>query len=206
MANYLSFYDVLRPESCPICGIKCSLRKHGTYSRYFCDLFTGTQSIDILRYYCCSCGSTVSYLPSFALPRRQFSAGIISICLQLIFACGVSLKGVSRAYPVVSRVLVSNWVKRWYYNSNGIISVMRNYFGIQPQKADVCSYHNSKYISEQSLEAFFIVSDFVIGYELCDCTGKCNAGASSCVNRYCSGILEGIQRTFLKLPLSVELL
>jgi hypothetical protein len=131
---------------------------------------------------------------------------MVSICLQLIFVCGVSLNGVNRAYPGVSRILVGNWIKRWYYNSNGIISVMRNHLGIQPQKADVCSYHNSKYISEQSLEAFFIVSDFVIGYELCDCIGKCNAEISSCVNRYCSGILESIQRAFLKLPLFVELL
>jgi hypothetical protein len=106
----------------------------------------------------------------------------------------------------MSRALVGNWVKRWYYNSNGIISVMRNYFGIQPQKSDVCSYHNSKYISEQSLEAFFIVSDFVIGDELCDCLGNCSAEASSCVKRDCSVILAGIQKAFLKLPLSVELL
>ena len=202
----MSFYDILRPVRCPICGMERPLRKHGTYSRQFCDPFTGTQSIKILRYYCCSCDRTVSYLPSFALPRRRFSAKIVSICLQLIFACGVSLNGVSRAYPCVSRVLVGSWVKRWYYNSNGIISVMRNYFGIQVQKADVCSYHNSRYISEQSLEAFFIISDFVIGNEICDCSGDCNAEISSCIKRYCWGILEGIQKRFSSLPLCVELL
>jgi NAD(P)H-nitrite reductase large subunit len=83
---------------------------------------------------------------------------------------------------------------------------MRNYFDILPAPADVCSYHNSRYISEESLEAFFIVSDFVIGKELCDCTGSCNAEISSCVKRHCSGILEEIQKEFLALPLSVELI
>ena len=139
---------------CPICCRKHPLRKHGAYVRYFCDLAIGAQQINILRYYCSGCGGTVSYLPSFAVARKQFSARIISICLQLILACGLSFKGVNRAYPCVSRVLAWSWIKRWYYNSNGIISVMRNYFEIRSQKSDVCSYHNSSYISGESLEAF----------------------------------------------------
>ena len=191
---------------CPMCGRKHPLRKHGTYSRYFCDLAIDIQSIKILRYYCSGCTGTVSYLPSFVVPRKQFSARIISICLQLIFACGLSLKGVSRAYPNVSRVLVWSWIKKWYYSSKGIISVMRNYFGVQLHKADVCTYHNSRYISEESLEAFFIVSDFVIGDEICGCAGNCNAEASSCGRRYCSGILERIQKRFSTLAFFVELL
>ncbi len=202
----MSFYNILRPLECPLCGTKHPLRKHGTYSRYFCDLTIGIQQINILRYYCHYCGGTVSYLPSFAIPRRQFSAGIISICLQLIFACGVSLKGVNRVYPYVSRVAAWNWVKSWYYNSNGIISVMRNYFGVQPQPADVCSYHNSKYITSLSLEAFFIVSDFVVGDEIYNCSGNCDIRASSCYNRYCSGILKEIHERFSLLPLSISLL
>ncbi len=191
---------------CPMCGREHPLRKHGAYVRYFCDLGIDVQQINILRYYCSGCGGTVSFLPSFAVPRKQFSARIISICLQLILACGLSFKGVTRAYPCVSRVLVWSWIKKWYYNSKGIISVMRNYLGIQPQKSDICSYHHSRYISEESLEAFFIVSDFVIGDEICGCAGDCNAEASSCVRRYCFGILEGIQKRFSRLPFFVELL
>lgn len=189
-----------------MCGRKHPLRKHGAYVRYFCDLAIDVQQINILRYYCSGCAGTVSFLPSFAVPRKQFSARIISMCLQLIFACGMSLKEVSRAYPNVSRVLAWSWIKKWYYNSKGIISVMRNYFGIPSSPADKCSYHHSSYISEESLEAFFIVSDFVIGNEICGCAGDCNAEASSCVRRYCSGILEGIQKGFSTLPFFVELL
>jgi len=202
----MSFYDILRPQVCPICNRKHLLRKHGTYRRYFCDLATGIQSINILRYYCSTCGGTISFLPSFALPRRQFSAAIISICLQLIFVCGVSLKRINRAYPCVSSVLAGSWLKRWYYSSRGIISVMRNYFGFHSQMADVCSYHTSKYITAESLEAFFIVSDFVIGDELYNCSGTCSIQTSFCYQHYCSGILEEIQKEFFKLPFCVELL
>lgn len=202
----MSFYDILRPMECPICKVKHPLRKHGTYNRRFCDLDVGVKYINILRYYCQGCSGTVSFLPSFAIPRRRFSSGIISICLQLIFACGVSLKGINRAYSCVSRAVAGIWIKRWYYNSHGIISVMRNYFGIQPQPAVVCLGHNSRYITPESLEAFFVVSDFIIGDELCDCHGICNSKISSCDKRYCFDILKGIQERYSKLPLSVELL
>jgi len=202
----MSYCDILRPLECPICGRTHPLRKHGTYSRYFCDLVVGILQISILRYYCPGCHGTVSFLPSFAIPRRQYGAGIISICLQLIFACGVSFKGVSRVYPRVSRVLAGSWVKSWHYNTTGIISVMRNYFSICPQPADVCSYHNGKYITAESLEAFFIISDFVVGDDIYSCHGDCNSQVPSCSNRCCSGILKGIQERFSLLPLSVPLL
>jgi len=202
----MSYYDILRPSSCPICSLNHPLRKHGTYSRYLCDLKYGTSKIDILRYYCKNCGGTVSYLPSFAIPHRQFSAGIISICLHLVFICGISLKGISSLYPSVSRILVGTWLKNWHYSSNGIITVLRNHFGKPPQAADICSGHNSSYITANALEAFFLSSDLVFGYELYTCDGKCSPKASSCGSHTCSEILKGLQEIFLTLPFSVRLL
>ena len=200
------FYDKLRPSECPLCNRKQPLRKHGTYKRYYCDFRFGISEIFILRYYCPDCGSTVSYLPSFAIPRRQFSASIISICLQLVFVCGISLSGIHRLYPVVGRVLIGTWLKSWHYSSNGIIAVLRNHFGKDPQSADICSWHNSKYITASALEAFFLGSDLVIGHELYKCDGKCNPKASSCSSHICSGTLKGLQEIFLQLPFSVRLL
>jgi hypothetical protein len=200
------FYDKLRPFECPMCDMKRPLRKHGTYSRYFCDFNNCPLKIDILRYYCAGCGGTVSYLPSFALPYRQFSAGIISLCLQLVFVCGISLSGINRLYPAAGRVLIGTWLKSWHYSSNGIITVLRNHFKKSPQSADICSGHISKYITTSALEAFFLSSDLVLGYELYKCDGKCSPKVSSCDSHTCSEILKGLQEIFLILPFSVRLL
>lgn len=202
----MSYYDILRPLSCPICEINRPLRKHGTYNRYLCDFHYGTSEIEILRYYCPRCGGTVSFLPSFAVPNRQYSAAIISICLQLVFACGISLSGINRLYPIAGRVLIGTWLRSWHYSSNGIISVLRNSFGKDPQTADICSGHNSKYITASALEAFFLSSDFVLGYELYNCDGKCNCLESLCGSHACSVILKGLQEKFSQLPFSVSLL
>jgi len=202
----MSFSDILRPLECPLCGRNRPLRKHGTYTRYLCILNSEVLRIKILRYYCPGCGGTVSYLPSFAVPHRQYSAGIISICFQLVFACGISLRSINRLYPAVSRVLIGTWLKSWNYSSNGIISAIRNSFGVLPHKADICFGHNSKYITATALEAFFISSDLVLGFELFTCAGKCSHKASSCGSYSCSGILKGLQEMFFKLPYSVRLL
>ena len=162
--------------------------------------------ICILRYYCPDCGGTVSFLPSFAVPRRQYSAGLISICLQLAFVCGVSYTGINAQYPNVSRVLVGTWVKSWYYSSIGIITAMINHFDVKRHKTDKCSCHTGRYISETSLEAFFIVSDLVIGSELCECSGKCGFRDFSCVDRACSVIIKTIQEKLSSQSLSVPLL
>ena len=202
----MSFCDILRPLECPLCGRKRPLRKHGTYTRYLCILSSKVLRIKILRYYCPDCGGTVSYLPSFAVPHRQYSADIISLCFQLVFSCGISLRVINRLYPAVSRVLIGTWLKSWNYSSTGIISAIRNSFGISPQKADICSGHNSKYITAAALEAFFISSDLVLGFELFTCAGKCSSKNSSCGSYLCSGILKGLQEIFSKLPYSVRLL
>lgn len=160
--------------------------------------------LPVLRYYCRKCGHTVSYLPSFAVPRRQFSAALISICLQLVFACGTSFRAIEKAYPSVKRVLVGNWIKSWYYSSKGIISVMRSMYKSDVMLCDVCSGHKSRYITPESLEAFYLVSDYVLGYELCECNGKCDSKASYC--RACSEILKKIQEAFSDLPFKVSLL
>ena len=192
--------------TCPLCGRTHPLRKHGTYFRNVCDLFILPVFIPILRYYCPGCRHSISFLPSFCVPRKQFSAGFISLCLQLILVCEVSIRKVTRAYPAINRVLAGVWLKQWSFSSPGIISTLRNYFDFNPQPADVCGGHNSSYITPESLEAFFVSCDFALSDDLTSCHGQCNiSNAVICSHRGCSGILKSLQEKFSALPFPVRL-
>ena len=200
------FFEILRPSECPNCGRKHPLRKHGTYSRHVYCLFFAPVLINVLRYYCPSCGITVNVLPSFCLPRKRYSAGTVSLCLQLVLACGVSLRAANKAYPAVSRVLAGVWLKQWYLSSNGIISLLRNHFGFTTTSAELCTGHNSSYITPECLEAFFGSCDFALGYEIISCHGECGiSGTVECEKRECSGILKTLQERFSVLSFPVRL-
>ena len=174
--------------------------------RNVCDALLGALLIPVLRYRCPDCGHTVSFLPSFCVPRKQFSARVISICFQLVFACGVSLRHVGIAYPAVSRVLVGVWVKQWSLSSPGVISVLRSCFGFEAQRADVCSGHHSSYITPASLESFFVGSDAVLGDELTLCDGECDMrNQGGCGDRGCRGIIKLLQEKFASLEFEVRL-
>jgi len=162
--------------------------------------------INIFRYYCPACGITVNVLPSFCIPRKQYSASAVSCCLQLILACGVSLRAVNKAYPAVSRVLAGVWLKQWNLSSNGIISILRNHFCFTTTSAELCTGHNSGYITPGSIEAFLGSCDFALGYEIINCHGKCGIfGAVECKKRECCGILKALQERFSVLSFSVRL-
>lgn len=201
MEKYSEFFEILRPLECPICDRKRPLRGHGVYKRHVYDLLLGFVLIPILRYYCPGCGHTVSFLPSFCVPRKQYSAAVISLCFQLVFACGVSLRRFSRVYPGINRVLAGVWLRQWHFSSRGTISVLRNYFNMNPQSCAVCSGHKSSWITPDSLEAFFVSSDFVLGNELVSCNGRCDI---SCF-RECKDILKFLQEKFSVLPFPVRL-
>ena len=202
----MEFFEILRPSECPICGRKHPLRGHGVYFRNVFTLLILPDLIPILRYYCPGCGHTVSFLPSFCVPRKRYSAGVISICFQLIFACGVSLRQFSKAYPVINRVLAGVWLKQWSLSSPGIITALRNNFNMAMQPCVICSGHNSSYITSESLESFFVSSDFVLGSELVSCHGGCDiSGTVRCDDRSCSVIIRLLQEKFTTLPFNVRL-
>jgi len=202
----MDFFEILRPLECKACGRKHSLRRHGVYLRNVCELFILPVMIPILRYYCPDCGHTVSFLPSFCVPRKQYSAGVISLCFQLVFACGVSLRQIGKAYPAVNRVLVGVWLKQWSFSSNGIISVLRNHFNFEAQPSVICSGHSSSYITRESLEAFFVSSNFVLNNDLITCHGQCDiSGEIKCDDHACTGMIKGLQEKFFTLPFSMRL-
>jgi hypothetical protein len=62
--------SIQRPTSCPRCGIRNVLAALGYYSRNVTSSKSGVQRILVRRFRCCSCGRTVSILPSFAQPYR----------------------------------------------------------------------------------------------------------------------------------------
>ena len=196
----MNFSKTLRPLECPICKVKHPLCSHGVYYRNICDLLIAPVLIPILRYYCPSCKQTVSFLPSFCIPHKQYSATAISLCFQLIFACEISLSQIESIYGI-GRILVGTWVKQWYFNSHGIISILRNDFNFKEQLADICTGHNSSYITRNSLEAFFVSCDLVLETELINCDGKC----TQCNTPACKGILKSLQEKFSTLPFSVLL-
>lgn len=67
---------------CPIakCHFTGRLRHHGFYTRYLLTLLS-MYLIVVQRYYCPVCKHTVTLLPSFAIPRYQYSLS----CLFFIF-------------------------------------------------------------------------------------------------------------------------
>jgi hypothetical protein len=206
LKGYTDFFKILRPLECPVCGGKRPLRGHGVYFRNVCDLFILPVLIPILRYYCPGCGQTVSFLPSFCVPRKQYSAKVISLCFQLILSCAVSIRAASKSYPVIKRVLAGVWLKQWCFSSPGIITVLRNHFGIKPEPADVRSGHHSAYIVPASIEAFLISSDLVLGDQLTSCHGLCDGAEKiKCDNRPCGDILKCLQEKFIGLPFDVRL-
>jgi len=62
--------SIRRPASCPRCGIRNVLAALGYYSRNVTSSKSGVLRILVRRFRCCSCGRTVSVLPSFAQPYR----------------------------------------------------------------------------------------------------------------------------------------
>jgi hypothetical protein len=68
---------------CPLCPDRHRLRLHGSYER--CVLLAGeepTLRIRVQRLLCRATGRTVSLLPDFCLPRRQYAVGVLGRLLQ----------------------------------------------------------------------------------------------------------------------------
>ncbi|PRR75047.1 hypothetical protein [Neomoorella humiferrea] len=80
------------PDYCPHCRIKVPPQKHGFFDR---NAITADFSGHILirRYYCQYCHTTISYLPSFCLPRFQYCVDLIFTGIRLMLEFNFSLRG-----------------------------------------------------------------------------------------------------------------
>lgn len=83
--------------ACPICLIPHRLRLHGTYERW-CILpgHASGAGIRVQRLLCIITGKTISLLPDFCLPRRQYSPAVVGIFLYALVIKSCSLLGAMR--------------------------------------------------------------------------------------------------------------
>jgi len=102
--------QIQRPEQCPVCRAKHSMRGHGTYSRSVSGLRERELSISIRRFRCKLCGHTASLLPSFAHPHRFVNL----ITIERFIRGLVTGADVLRNMELLRRYqrLLMRWIKR----------------------------------------------------------------------------------------------
>ena len=79
-------------RQCPFCPDGHRLRRHGSYLRYF--ILPDPEPIDrvvVLRLLCSRVGRTVSLLPDFCLPRRQYGPAFLAIFIEASVLLGLTL-------------------------------------------------------------------------------------------------------------------
>lgn len=96
--------------TCPACHANVRLDRHGFYSRNALTTYTEYR-IEICRYLCQSCRTTISLLPTFLLPHYQ------RCCLSILEAIRAFFCGINRVY----RQLAAFYLHRFRRNMNSII-------------------------------------------------------------------------------------
>jgi hypothetical protein len=121
-----------RPRVCPRCRIG-KPHKHGFYKRFFLDGFK-LRRILIRRYYCRRCGTATSFLPSFCVPKFQYSLHLLWEVLHLRLEKGLTLKRcIERLLSRFPRLhwlpqRISFYAKRFLANLPWIESMLRGIF------------------------------------------------------------------------------
>ena len=106
------------PENCPHkeCGAFGAMVGHGWYHRFACNLLDRLwQLIPIRHYRCKSCGKTISFLPSFLMPRFHFSALAVMWSLLFGFVRNKSLGSLHRFHK-----------RRFFSKINSLILLLRD--------------------------------------------------------------------------------
>lgn len=99
------------PESCPLCRAWAPMVGHGSYSRYVGEEEPWLR-LRIPRLRCRACGRTFGVLPSFLVPHRHYSAGLIQRVLGLRHQLGFSRRQLSvrfQGVPALSTCLA--WLR-----------------------------------------------------------------------------------------------
>lgn len=112
------FREVVWPvlEECPSCYARARLHGHGWYARNGLPSWECTLRLMIRRLLCPVCEQTVSLLPSFLLPRFQYTVEFIV----------KALLGMVKSY----RELFRFYWRRWLGNANRVLAALRD-LGIQ---------------------------------------------------------------------------
>lgn len=125
-------YECPNPE----CHFTGRLRRHGFYTRYLLTLLS-MYLIVVQRYYCPVCRHTVSLLPSFAVPRYQYSLS----CLLFAFwqrSRGLSVQNIAQTINRYSRrtELTGTHISFYLRRLRANISLIR---GVLGSSGYVCS-------------------------------------------------------------------
>ena len=136
LAEYLSDgkgYEVSRPAVCPwvSCGESNCFWKHTAYSR---DVLDNEEpvSLTIQRFKCRYCGLVVSYLFSFLVPYRRYSATVVAGSAEL-YATAPVLKALASYRKIAdnvgcARMSVFRWVESLGTKSQGLRSQVQKEF------------------------------------------------------------------------------
>lgn len=107
--------------------------KRGFYKRFFLNGLN-TWRIRIRRYYCTKCGTTISFLPAFCVPKFQYSLHLLWKVLLLHLEEGLTLKEcLKRLTKRFPRLLwlpqrIGFYAKRFLDNIPWLESMLRNKF------------------------------------------------------------------------------
>lgn len=108
----LNFYGIWIC-SCPVCGAKCSMHRHGRYHRNLILWVDGhllETSGEILRLQCGSCGSTHSVLTMDIIPFFSYSIpaflALIGLCLQPDSSVPKTERDTGVSYQLLYRMLL----------------------------------------------------------------------------------------------------
>ena len=151
-----------RPESCVQCGSARPLVKHTPYFRDVIDEACQLR-IRIFRYRCKPCGRTVSFLPSFAVPRKHYSSKVICGYLHSLFILGLSIRGVYDFYLSAARSTIQGWIHQWHQNR---VCFFQD--GLQRLKVERASLtkalkSQSPSITDEAIAAYRSCCAFVLG-------------------------------------------
>lgn len=136
LAEYLSDgkgYEVPRPDVCPLplCSESNCFWKHTAYSRYVIENEV-LVSLTIPRFRCRYCGLVVSYLFSFLVPYRRYSATVVADSADLYATAPVS-KALASYRKIAdnvgcARMSVFRWVESLGTKSQGLRSQVQKEF------------------------------------------------------------------------------
>ena len=117
------------PKKCPHkgCHIPKKMKKHGFYSRYLITTkFKG--HIKVRRYRCSVCGRTVSFLPSFCIPRFAYGVEVVIGILKDLFRKG-SVRSVMKKWNKVISTITRRhltWYRKRLWGNRKFIQLILN--------------------------------------------------------------------------------
>jgi hypothetical protein len=113
-ANGSCHKNIRPPVRCPHCSTQAALTALGYYSRNVTNTERGVLRILVRRFRCCTCGKTVSVLPSFAQPYRL----VVNVTISEFFGGTLSTNALSWL-PLLKQYW--NRFLNWLPKINGII-------------------------------------------------------------------------------------